>query len=129
MPLLKLIRFPLHPTLQPVQVLLYGSTSFWCVSHSSQLWIISKFAEGAFHPFIQITDEDVGRDWTQYQPLGNTTSYSAPTSAADHNHLSSASQPVCNPPQMTIQRSQYHIDTDVPKILIKESPIRCLEIL
>ena len=33
---------PLRPTLQPVQVLLNGSTALWCTSHSSQFCVISK---------------------------------------------------------------------------------------
>ena len=36
----------LHITHLSVQVLLNGSTSFWCVSQSIQLHIISKLAEG-----------------------------------------------------------------------------------
>ena len=55
---------PLCPTLQPVQVSLNGSTAFWCVSHSSQLHIIRKLAEGAIYPSIQVTDEDVKQNQT-----------------------------------------------------------------
>ncbi|PKU38718.1 rna-directed dna polymerase from mobile element jockey- hypothetical protein [Limosa lapponica baueri] len=36
----------LHPTLQPVQLSLYGSTAVWCVSHPSQFCVISKLVEG-----------------------------------------------------------------------------------
>jgi len=43
--------------LQPVLVLLDGSTAFWCTSHSSQFWVISRLAEGTLRPFIQVTDE------------------------------------------------------------------------
>jgi len=50
-------KVPLHPTLQPIQVLLNDSTAFWCVSHF-QLCIIGKLAEGALYSFIQVTDED-----------------------------------------------------------------------
>jgi len=56
---------PLHSTLQSVQVSLNGSTAFWCVSHSSQLCIISKLTEGGLYPFIQVIDEDVEQDLTQ----------------------------------------------------------------
>ena len=59
-------QLPLCPTLQTIQVFLKGSTAFCCVSHSSQLHIISKFAEGGLYPFIQVIDEDVEQDWTQY---------------------------------------------------------------
>jgi len=58
-------KVPHCATLQPVQVSLNGSTDFWCISHSSELWIISTLAEGAFYPFIQVTDEDAEQDQTQ----------------------------------------------------------------
>ena len=44
---------PLCPIFQSIQVLLSGSTAFWCVSHSSQLCIISKLAEGGLHLFTE----------------------------------------------------------------------------
>ena len=53
---------PLCSTLQPVQVLLNGSTAFWCVSHFSQLCIISKLAEGGRYPLIKFTSEDPWMD-------------------------------------------------------------------
>ena len=48
---------------------------------------------------MQVIDEDVEQDQIQQQPMGNTASYrpSARLCAADHNSLSSASQPVLNP--------------------------------
>ena len=75
-------------------------TCFWCVSHSSQLCTISKIPESAFCPFIQVTDEDVKQDQTQYQSLGNAVSYTPSTRlcSTDHNPLSSAGQLVLNPP-------------------------------
>ncbi|PKU29465.1 glycoprotein xg [Limosa lapponica baueri] len=57
---------PLCPALQPVQVSLYGGTAFWRVSHPSQFCIISKRAEDTFHPFIEVIDENIEEDWTQY---------------------------------------------------------------
>ncbi|PKU42718.1 hypothetical protein llap_6967 [Limosa lapponica baueri] len=68
-PTLALVEFhqvPLCPTLQPVQVLLYGGTAFWYASHPSQFCVISKPAAGALHPFIQVIDEYIEEDWTQY---------------------------------------------------------------
>ncbi|PKU42074.1 hypothetical protein llap_7613 [Limosa lapponica baueri] len=56
---------PLYPTLQPVQVSLYGSTDLHRVNDPSQFCIVSKLAEGTFHPFIQVTDEYIEEDWTQ----------------------------------------------------------------
>jgi len=79
-------------TLQPVQVLMVSSTA-WCVSHSSQLLILSKLAEGALYHFIQVIGEDVEQEWTQYLPLGNTASYRPPSGlrVTDHNTLCCAS--------------------------------------
>jgi len=36
------------------------------VSHSFQLYIISKLAEGALYPIIQVIDEDAEGDQNQY---------------------------------------------------------------
>ena len=77
--IVKLHQVPPCPTLQSVQVLLNNSTAFFCVSHSSQLCIISKLAEGGLYPFLQVGVEDVEQHQTQHQTLGNTTSYSPPT--------------------------------------------------
>jgi len=52
--------------LQSIQVLLRSRTAFWHVSHSSQLCIISKPSKGAFCPFIQVTNEVIEQDQTQY---------------------------------------------------------------
>ena len=97
--LVELHQVPLHPTLQPVQVSLNGSTALQCISHLSQFCVISELAEGTLCPFIQVNDE-VEQDWAAYWPLGNTTSYRPPTrlSAADDNPLSSAIQTILNPP-------------------------------
>ncbi|XP_052520447.1 uncharacterized protein LOC128071593 [Tympanuchus pallidicinctus] len=88
------------PALQPVQVLLNGSTAFRRVSQSSQLCIFSKLAEGGHYPLIKVIDEDVEQDWTQHRPLRNTTGYRPPTRLCTTNSdpLCSASQPVLNPP-------------------------------
>ena len=81
-------------TLQPVQVLLNGSTNFWCFSHSFQLCIIRKLSEGVLHPFIQVTDEDAERDRSQYNPLGAPLGTGLQLDyATDHNPLSYASHP------------------------------------
>ncbi|GAB0183439.1 mitochondrial enolase superfamily member 1 [Grus japonensis] len=57
---------PIGPFPQPVQFPLDGSTTFWCINHSSQWCVISKLAEVAFYPIFQIIDEDVEQDWTQH---------------------------------------------------------------
>jgi len=64
--LVELHEISLCPALQPVQVLLNGSTAFRCISYSSQFCVISKFAEGTLCPFIQVIDELVEQDWTEY---------------------------------------------------------------
>ncbi|KAK4832384.1 hypothetical protein QYF61_022239 [Mycteria americana] len=52
------------------EVPLDGSTTSWCINHSSQFCIISKLAEGVFCSIIQIINEAVRQYWSQYQPLG-----------------------------------------------------------
>ena len=47
------------PSSYPIQVSLDSSMAFRCISHSSQLCIISKLAESALCPFIQFINEDV----------------------------------------------------------------------
>jgi len=56
---------PPSPTLQSVQVLLNASTASQCVSHSSQLCIITKLAEDELYPFIQVL---WWRCWTRPDP-------------------------------------------------------------
>ncbi|KAK4825521.1 hypothetical protein QYF61_000034 [Mycteria americana] len=55
--------------LGPVQVPLDGSTTLWCINHSSEFGVISKLAEDTLCPIIHIMNEDVKQDWTQYWPL------------------------------------------------------------
>ena len=91
---------PPYPTLMPVHVSLNGSTAFRCIHQSSQLCIISKLAEGGLYPFIQVIDEDVEQDQTQYQSLGNTNRFRPLTRLTiDHNPMSFTSQPVLSSPQ------------------------------
>ena len=83
-------------TLQSVQILLNGSTAFCCVTHSSQLCIIVKLAEGTLSSFIQVIDDDVEQDPTQYQPLWDTSNYRSPTKQSrlseDTKHAHSKTQ-------------------------------------
>ena len=55
----------LCPTPRSIQVSLNGSIAFWCVSHSSQLCIISRLDVDGLYPFIQVTDESVEQDQIQ----------------------------------------------------------------
>jgi len=65
MPFVEPHQVPLCPTLQSVQVLFNDSTAFWSFRHASQL-CISKLAHSMFYPFMQVIDEDVEQDQTQY---------------------------------------------------------------
>ena len=66
---------PVSLFLWPVEVSQNGNKGFWCISHSSQLCVICKLAKGMLCPIIQITDEDVKQDWSQYYPLEFSPSY------------------------------------------------------
>ena len=66
LPLVELHEVPASPFLQPVEVPLDGSTTLWPISQSSQFCVICKLAEGTLWPIIQIINEDVEQDWTQY---------------------------------------------------------------
>ncbi|KAK4833070.1 hypothetical protein QYF61_027732 [Mycteria americana] len=50
------------PFLQPVEVLLDGSMTLWCISCSAQFCITSKIIEGTLCPIIKIINEDVEQD-------------------------------------------------------------------
>ena len=52
---------PGRPFLQPIK----GSTT-WSISYSSQFYVMCKLAEGTLCPIIQIFNDDVEQDWTQY---------------------------------------------------------------
>ncbi|PKU47278.1 hypothetical protein llap_2377 [Limosa lapponica baueri] len=54
------------PALQPVEVMLDGSTALWSVSQSSQFGIISELTEDTLCPLIQVSDEYVDQDWAKY---------------------------------------------------------------
>jgi len=61
-PLLNFKRASFSPFLQPVQVLLDDSMMIWHVSHSSQIDVVSKLAEGMLCPIIPIINEEVEKD-------------------------------------------------------------------
>ncbi|GAB0185708.1 mitochondrial enolase superfamily member 1 [Grus japonensis] len=64
--LVELHEVPVSLFLQHVEVPLDGSTTLWHISHSSQHNVICRLAEGTFCPIIQIINEDVEQDQTQY---------------------------------------------------------------
>lgn len=72
-PLLSCIRFQsAHSFLRPIDDLLDGSTTLWCVRGSHQFWVIRKFSEGTLWPIILVINEVAEQDWTQYWPLEHT---------------------------------------------------------
>lgn len=54
----ELHKVPVSPFLQPVEVPLEGSMTLWCIIHSLQVCVISKFTEGAPCPIIPVINED-----------------------------------------------------------------------
>lgn len=90
---------PAALSLHLVEVPLDSSMTFWCINHSSQLGVIYKPAEGTPCPITLIINEVVKQDWTQYGPLGNTTSDKPPSGpcAADHHPLGLAFEPIFSP--------------------------------
>ena len=52
--------------LKTVWVPLNAIPSLWCVDCTSQLGVISKLAEGAFDPTVNVTDEDIKEHWRQF---------------------------------------------------------------
>lgn len=58
-PSVELRKIRLSPFIQPVKVPLKGSTTLWCVSHSSQFHIIYELAESALCPSLRVINEDV----------------------------------------------------------------------
>jgi len=75
LPSVELHEVPVSPFLQPVQVSLDGSTTLSRVSYFSPFCVICKLAEGTLFPNMQIITGDIEQDYTQYWPLGYTTSY------------------------------------------------------
>lgn len=73
------------------------------------------FAEGAFYPFIQVTNEFVEQDWIHYLPLVITRSQASDRlCTTDYNSLSSLSQPVHNSPHCPL------IYPTLPKLTYKD---------
>ena len=59
LPFAELSKVPACPFLQPVEVPLDGSTTLWCISHSSQFYVLSNLAESTRCPVIQIMNGGV----------------------------------------------------------------------
>lgn len=58
-PSVELHEIHVSPFIQPVKVPLKGSTTLWCVSHSSQFHIIYELAVSALCPSLWVINEDV----------------------------------------------------------------------
>jgi len=97
--LVDLHEVPVDPFLQPVEVSLDSIMTLWRISSFSSFCVVCKLAEGTRFPTIQIINEDVKQDWTQYGPLGYTTSHWPATRLCDtdHHFVGPAIQPVFNP--------------------------------
>lgn len=97
-PFLELQTVPASPFHQPVAVPLDGSTSIQCMYHFPWFYM-NKFAEGAFCPIVQVTNEDV----KQYLPHCHSLVYTSdwlPAAFCTTSHLCSSS-PHGPPPVMT----------------------------
>jgi len=65
------LQVPSCPTLQTALVLFNSSTAFWCVSHSSQLPIISKLTEcGLFVPSSRLLMKMLNKTGPSTDPWG-----------------------------------------------------------
>lgn len=58
-----------RPVLQPLQVPLDDTPSFWCTNHTTQLGGIYELAQGALNPIIYVIDEDTEKYLSQERPL------------------------------------------------------------
>ena len=67
--------------------------------HTTQLGVISKFAEGALDSIVNVIDKDVKEHQSQDRPLGDATCYRPPPGhgTIDHHPLSAAFQPISYP--------------------------------
>lgn len=88
LPLVELYEAPVSRFLQLDKVPLDGSMTLWCISHSSQFYvIIGKLAEDTLCPINQIINEGVGKQGTcPYRSLGYTISHWPPTRLHTTNH-------------------------------------------
>lgn len=62
---------PVIPFLQPAA--LNGSTTLWPISHSFQLCVICKLADGKIFPILQIVNEDLKQGWSSSDPWDTPT--------------------------------------------------------
>lgn len=77
-------KVPLFLFLQPDKVLLNDSASICNINYSSQFYVYCKLAKSALSPIIQVSNEEVKQYWTEYWPLGHTTSDWPPAGLSRH---------------------------------------------
>ena len=61
--LVELHKVPLSPALQSVEADFSGSTIIWCISHSSQFYVISELADRALCSIVHINNEEFKQHW------------------------------------------------------------------
>ncbi|PKU46076.1 hypothetical protein llap_3645 [Limosa lapponica baueri] len=64
--LVELHEVPVSPSLQPVESPLDGNVTLWHGSDSSWFCVIGKLAEDTLCPIVQVTNEEVEQEQTQY---------------------------------------------------------------
>lgn len=57
---------PNNPFLQLIKIFLDVSMNLCCIRHSSHFYVICMHAEGTLYLIIQIVNDYVKQDWTQY---------------------------------------------------------------
>lgn len=62
----KFHEIPLSRSIQRAKISLNGSTTIWCITHSSQSSSVCKLAEGALVLSRRIISEGVQQYWLQY---------------------------------------------------------------
>lgn len=103
----------------------------------SQFRVIGNLVEGTLWLIIQVMNEDIEQDWTQYWPWGCTIHYWTPTRlcAADHHHhgprCSASFQPISlstRPPEVFMQLRKLQVITILSLGHSKVSNSACLPI-
>lgn len=64
---------PVSQFLQPVEVTLDDSKTFWCISHFLEFCVICRLAEGTLYPSTEVINEDAKQSRPLHWPLGLTT--------------------------------------------------------
>jgi len=86
------------PLLELVYVPLNGILSFWCVSYTTQLYVVCRLDEGALDLTVYVIDENITQHRSQYGPLRDITWHWYPLGhlAIDYYPLDATIQPTHN---------------------------------